>query len=235
MKQKIGLIALFLFISFSTFAHAIWIETNATGNKGKQQEVKVFLGEYSSGKPDSLKNWFSNMRDIKLMLTTPNGNNKILSLTPSTDHYTTNFVPSEDGAYILSITHTVADIYGETKIEYYAAATVQVNSTNFGILPKATLLALKPSKAQYHINQSIGIQVWYEQKPLAAAKVVIDAPFGWSKTVDTDTSGNSKFTPLIPGKYMIEAIKNDKAIGSHFGKAYKTISHIVTYCIQVQP
>lgn len=235
MKQKIGLITLFLCISFSTFAHAIWIETNATGNKGKQQEVKVFLGEYSSGKPDSLKNWFSNMRDIKLTLTTPDGNSKILSLTPSVDHYATSFIPTEDGVYMLSITHTVADIYGETKIEYYATATVQVNSTNFETLPKATLLALKPSNAQYHINQPIGIQVLFEQKPLAAAKVVIDASHGWSKTLDTDTYGNSKFIPLTPGRYMIEAIKNDKVVGSYLGKAYKTISHIVTYCIQVQP
>jgi uncharacterized GH25 family protein len=234
MKAKLLLFIILLLPGVQVLAHAIWIETNQKGVKGKQQEVSIFFGEYADNERDSVAKWFSNLRDMQLFLTAPDGAKTKLDLRAVVDHYAAAFTPGSEGVYTLSVSHTVADIYGETKIEYYAVASVFVNSTDTRSLPATTLLAIQPG-AETTNNKPVSVNVYNNQTLLPGAKVVIASPAGWERTLYTNQQGAVSFTPLVTGRHMLEAVRVDKTPGTHGGKAYKSVTHLVTYCIDVKP
>ena len=49
MKKSIITLLFLFFIASQSFAHYLWIETNATGKIGQTQEIKIFYGEYTYG------------------------------------------------------------------------------------------------------------------------------------------------------------------------------------------
>lgn len=233
MKKFILGIALLLPTIFAS-AHAIWIETALKGTKDKEQEVRVYLGEYAENERDSVAAWFSNLKDLQLYVTGPDGKRQQINLKADGDHYEGNFIPSADGNYTLSIHHTVADVYGETKIEYYASATVMVGKTGPSTLTSSTALAIVPGSEEPKSLQSIPVSVFYEGQPAAAARVEISSPDGWVKGIQGNERGEAAFKPIGKGQYMLEAIKTEKTTGSHNGKPYKTVRHLVTHCIYVK-
>ncbi len=232
--MKIRLSIALLFLSINSFAHAIWIETKANGKKGQSQEVNIYFGEYADNERDSVATWFSNLRDVKLLLVLPDGTKQPLNLEAAVNHYTSSFTPTKDGVYALSIVHTVADVYGNAKIEYYASASVSVNSDDLSPLKGATLLAIQPKRIDARVHQPVSLAVFNNAVFLPKAKVVIASPDGWTKTIYADDTGTITFTPVTTGRYMIEAIRSDKTPGTHGGKPYNAVTHLVTYCIDVR-
>lgn len=232
MKHKLVLLALLVIAAAQTFAHALWIETNARGAQGQPQQVSIFFGEYSENERDSTAHWFSNLKDIKLFVTAPDGTKTALPITAETLHFAATFTPTTNGVYTLSIAHTVADVYSNMKIEYYTAATVGVNSTDTKNLQAATALAVQPAAA-VTLHQPATINVYNNSQLFTGAKVVIVAPDGKEKNLVSNAKGAATFTPEAAGRYMIEAIRTDKTPGEHNGKPYKNITHLVTYCISV--
>lgn len=124
--KKITLSIALMLCAFLASAHAVWIETALKGTKNKSQDVRVYLGEYAENQRDSVTHWFSNLKDVKLYVTVPDGKREEIAIKENGNHLAGNFIPATDGNYTLSISHTVETIYGETKIEYYATATVIV-------------------------------------------------------------------------------------------------------------
>lgn len=53
------------------FAHALWIETKATGTKGKAQEISVYFGEFSDNDITKADKWFSDLKDFSLVVISP--------------------------------------------------------------------------------------------------------------------------------------------------------------------
>lgn len=233
MKKIILSLILVLSVFFAS-AHAVWIETNAKGIKNKAQEVSVFLGEFAENERDSVAKWFSNMKEVKLFVSGPGISNQEIKLSEAGNHLAGNFTPTADGVYTLSISHTVADVYGETKIEYYATAVVavgkEVSSTVAG-----TTLDVVPSLEIAKAKQPVSLKVVFDKQPAAAAKVMIISPEGWEKTLKSNEKGEVNFLPIQTGTHMLEAVKNDKtASGTHNGKSYKAVTHLVTRCITVK-
>jgi uncharacterized GH25 family protein len=232
MKKIILCLTLVLSVFFAS-AHAVWIETNSKGVKNKAQEVSVFLGEFADNERDSVAKWFSNMKDVKLFVSGPGISNQEIKLTEAVNRLVGNFTPTADGVYTLSISHTVADIYGENKIEYYATAVVTVGKeASFAAAGKKldVISSLETAKAK----QPISIKVAFDKQP-AAAKVVIISPEGWENTLYSNEKGEVNFTPIQTGTHMLEAVKNDKtASGTHNGKSFKSVTHLVTHCITVR-
>jgi uncharacterized GH25 family protein len=216
-------------------AHAVWIETSLIGTKNKSQEVRVYLGEYAEGVRDSVSKWFSNMKDVELFVTAPDGKREQITLKANGNHLVGNFTPSQDGSYALSITHTVAEIYGEVKIIYYASATVNTGKASASQLPAATALAVVPASETPKKLQQTSVKVLNAQQPLAEAKVEVCSPAGWIKTQHSDAKGEVSFAPLEAGQYMFEAVRTEKTPGTHTnGKTYKSITHLVTHCVAVK-
>lgn len=233
MKKFILGLTLVLSVLFAS-AHAVWIETNSKGTKNKAHEVSVFLGEFAENERDSVGKWFSNMKDVKLFVSGPGISNQEIKLTVAGNRLVGNFTPTADGLYNLSISHTVADIYGENKIEYYATAVVMVGKE----IPTGGAgikLDVVPSVEVAKVKQPLSLKVWFANEPTESVKVIIISPDGWEKTKYSDKNGEVSFAPYQAGTHMLEAVKNDKtASGTHNGKTFKSVTHMVTHCITVK-
>lgn len=234
MKTKIALLFFFMAFSISgAFAHALWIETAATGKKGQAQEVKVFFGEYESGEPDSAAKWFSNLKDFKLVLTAPNGKTQVLTASPDVLFYKTSFTPDQNGTYKLSVVHEVATVYEKAKIEYYAFADVAVSTLKINTsFPAEAALTIRPDKHALKAGEKATHQVIYNKAPFANQKLTVVGPDKKGQQTETDAAGKFTFNPTTKGNYFLEAFTEDKTPGQLNGKDYDKIWHLVTYTTQ---
>lgn len=232
--KKITLSVALLLCAFFASAHAVWIETALKGTKNKSQDVRVFLGEYAANERDSVSNWFSNMKDVKLFVTTPAGTREEISLRADGRSLNGQFTPATEGTYTLTISHTVETIYGETRIEYYATATVIVGKESASRLAGGTLLSVVPAAEEAKGFASVPLTLYKDKAPLADAKVEVISPDGWVKELKSGADGVATFTPLQAGQYLVEASYNEKSSGTHYDKPYHSVVHIVTHSINVK-
>lgn len=232
--KKLILSIVLLMSAFYASAHALWIETSAKGTKGKVHEVKIYFGEFSDSERDSVAGWFSNLEEAQLFLTDPSGNRQQVTVKDAGVYLSGTFVPAVPGVYVLSVSHTVADVYGEAKIEYYASATVVVGKEGESAIAKATALSIIPSAEEVKVQQDVELKVLFDNQPQAKTKVTIASPSGWVKTLYSDDKGQTHFAAERMGTHQLEAIRNDKTPGTHNGKPYKTVTHLVTHCIYVK-
>lgn len=216
-------------------AHALWIETGVKGAKGKSHNVKIFFGEYAENERDTVSKWFSNLKEVQVFVTAPDGSKKQLTLTDAVNHYSSSFTPDQQGTYIVSLAHTVADVYGTNKLEYYATATVLVGGVDNKGLRNATTLALQPANDEIAGKKEAVVEVYKNSQALANAKVEVASPDGWVKAVHANTNGQASFIPFSSGMHMLEVIHSDKtASGTHNGKNFQSVTHIVTHCVYVK-
>jgi hypothetical protein len=233
MKRKSALLLAFFIFSLShAFAHALWIETAASGQKGHVQEVKIYFGEYESNAPDSAKTWFSNLKDFSLLLTAPDGTVSVLKTAPGVLHYASSFIPEQDGQYTLSIVHEVKTIYENAKIEYYAFARVTVGTpvkakTSF---PARALLTISPEQALLKAGQWTAVQVNYHKKPFAKQKITVISPAG-KAAPETGQDGKFILNAGQKGNYFLEAFAEEPTPGKLDGNAYEKVWHVATYFI----
>ncbi|WPQ61725.1 DUF4198 domain-containing protein [Chitinophaga sancti] len=232
--KKITLSIALLLCAFFASAHAVWIETALKGTKNKAQDVRVFLGEYAANERDSVSNWFSNMKDVKLFVTTPAGAREEISLKADGRSLAGQFTPATEGTYTLAISHTVETIYGETKIEYYATATVVVGKESASQLGGITFLSVVPGAEEPKGFGNVPLTIYKGKAPLADAKVEVISPDGWVKELKSGQNGVANFIPLQAGQYLVEASYNVKSEGTHHDKPYKSVVHIVTHNVNVK-
>ncbi|MBO9672613.1 MAG: DUF4198 domain-containing protein [Sphingobacteriaceae bacterium] len=236
MKTKISLLALFLALGITNvFAHALWIETSATGKKGQAQGIKVFFGEYESNECDTTAKWFSNLKDFKLVLTAPNGTTTILTTSPDVLFYKASFTPDQDGTYKIAIVHEVATVYEKAKIEYYAFADVAVGTLKINkVFPADATLTIRPGKYALKVGETAVHEVIYNKTPFANQKLTVVGPDKKAQTTTTDAAGKFTFNPGAKGNYFLEAFTEDKTPGKLNGQDYEKTWHLVTYTTEVK-
>ena len=132
MKSNILKIVSFLFLMLfaapQLFAHALWIETKATGTKGKAQEISVYFGEFSDNDITKADKWFSDLKDFSLILVSPSKKETKLTSKALDNKYQAFFTPDEDGVYTVVMHHKVKDVYGTMVLDYNSSATVVVGN-----------------------------------------------------------------------------------------------------------
>lgn len=221
----------------SLFAHAIWIETVTSGKIGQSQEVKVFLGEYAGNERDSIEHWFSNMKDFTLYLVKPDGQKEKLTCTPNGNYFTATFTPAVAGTHLLTIDHTVQEVYSGSKIHYYAMGLVKVNNALNGVdnVKEHTDFSLLTNfQKSNKLNQPATVQLSYKKGIPAAGEVTVQSPEGWTKAIKAGPAGNITFSPAWKGRYMLEGTFTETASGQHEGKDFNKVWHCVTYCMDVE-
>lgn len=214
-----------LLLTFGTsqlFAHALWIETASSGKSGQAQEVKVYYGEYASNEREETEKWYSDVKDFSLWLTAP-GKEKIkLTTTPGSNFYSATFTPEGNGHYVLTVSHEAKELGGTTKYEFIASSVVTIGkpaAIDAAAVPVSVNVQTAEAKI-YKINAPVQIKAVADGKPLAKKTVSVFSPEGWSKELTTDENGIITFSPIWPGRYVLEVSTHEKTEGTHHGKAY---------------
>jgi len=222
MKSLI-LASLLILGSNQLFAHALWIETSSAGKAGKEQQVKVFYGEYVSNEREDVAKWYSDVKDFSLWLTAP-GKEKIkLSTTAGSNFYAASFTPDADGIYVLTVSHEAKELGGTTKYEFLSTAVVAVGKPaviDHAQIPAALQVHTTEVKI-YKTNALVKFKAVQNGKPLVNKTVSVFSPEGWGKEITTDENGLFTFKPIWAGRYVLEVSAMDKtAKGTHHGKDY---------------
>ena len=237
MKLKLLVLALLSFCSTHLFAHAMWIETNPAGIKGKPQEVKIFFGEYADKDITPSAKWFSDIKDFSLVVIGPDRKEIKLSATAKEKFYSATLTPAEDGVYTLVMHHIVKDTYGSMKLDYNSSATVTVGNQLNGNDANANnnvISLFNEAATTAKQNTLVKIKAVYDGKPAAKHEMKVFAPNGWGKELYSNDEGHVSFTPIWPGKYMAEFAYTDKTPGEHNGKKYEEVWKVATYIINVK-
>src|SRR5690606_21269426 len=133
MKKLITL-ALFLITANSVFAHYLWIETNPKGELNKEQEIRVYYGEYTYGVVEKVNGEaFPKVKDFTLWVIDPSGHKIELQTEASESYYTAKFTPSVNGTYTVLLNNDKIDVidytkydFGIFKTHYHSVAKIQV-------------------------------------------------------------------------------------------------------------
>lgn len=235
MKKLFSIAALLLVSMSNIFAHALWIETSTTGKAGQKQAIKIVYSE-PDDKPEKLADWYSDVKDFELWLTTPDKQKVKLATVAGEDHFTSDFTPEKDGVYTLSISKAAKDLGGSTIYEFNASAIVKVGKSLAGndadFNTNAISVYADASKA-FKINKPFGFTTFLKGKPTEKLHVAIASPSGWNRNISSAANGVAEFTPIWPGTYKIETSTSEKAEGDHFGKPYTSIWRCATLLVDV--
>lgn len=224
-------------IQGNVFGHALWIETNSQGKKGKPQAVRVYFGEYSANERDSTGNWFSDIAGFQLFVTAPDGVKTLVKSKVESNCFLAEFTPGSKGVYVFSIDHVVRDLYYESLIHYYALASVVVDNdaaTGASNLATATDLAIGVQLSkEFKVKEELGLDIFF-QKGTKDAKLTVQPPLGWTKDFEVNEAGHASFVPFIDGRYLLESFVAEDKKDTHNGKEYKAVWNCVTYCVEVK-
>ncbi|WP_129713840.1 DUF4198 domain-containing protein [Pedobacter sp. SYP-B3415] len=232
MKKLLFAVFILLATTVQTFAHALWIETQSRGVKGQKQDVKIFFGEYAENERDSTAKWFSNMRSFQLALTGPDGKRVILPVTQESGFFSASFTPEKDGQYLLSVMHEVDEVYDGGKLQYYALAEVSVANKS---------RSKSPFETYFHIGGTTGakqgqvstMNLQFNKKAAVEQTITVVAPGARPAELKTGANGSADFKPTAAGPYFFEAVREEKKDGTHLGKPYNKIWHMVTLFTEV--
>ncbi|NGM65375.1 DUF4198 domain-containing protein [Sphingobacterium sp. SGR-19] len=200
---------LYCTLSQAVYAHALWIEpSSSSAQKSTVHTVKVFYGEYEHGTRDLVKDWYADLKELKLWVQHPNGQSTLLETTAADDHLAASFTPEQDGLYLIHTTHTASELGGQTKYIFSASLPVAVGQSDLMITnPKEPNLLAFVSPTENRTDQEVDIFVFDNgSAPTDAAVTVISAE-GWAKTFKTDSNGKVSFRPLWKGRYVVETSK----------------------------
>ncbi|QNK63299.1 DUF4198 domain-containing protein [Pedobacter sp. PAMC26386] len=224
---------LFCFITTNLYAHALWIETNNTGKIGQQQTVKIYYGEYAANEKENVSKWYSDVKDFTLWLVSPNQIRTQLKLSADSNSFTSNFTPDQNGLYALEVSHEAKELGGTTKYHFLASTNIIVGK---GLTASSTnVLNLQLNTASpVKVNQTVKLAASLNNTAAKAKTVAILSPSGWAKETKTDENGIVQFTPLWPGKYVVEVTEFQKVKGEHQGKSYEAIWQGATYSFEVK-
>lgn len=235
--KTLSFLFLMLFAAPQIFAHALWIDTKATGTKGKAQEISVYFGEFSDNDITKADKWFSDLKDFSLVVISPSKKETKLTSKALDNKYQAFFTPDEDGVYTIVMHHTVGDVYGTMKLDYNSSATVVVGNKSAGNVAAANNNKISVFSENADIakkNTVINVSALYDGAIAKSQKIKVIAPNGWEKELWTNDKGEISFTPIWSGNYMVEFAYTEKSAGEHNGKKYDEIWKMATYQIAVK-
>ncbi|GGF46189.1 DUF4198 domain-containing protein [Echinicola rosea] len=236
MKTKFSLLfVLALFANLGcAMAHALWIETETSGKKGQEQQVKIYYGEYGEGMIEKVEDWYSDVKDFELWLIDPQGNKTQLETTASAAFFTASFTPNMDGVYRLQVGHSAKDLGGEYVYQFNTATQVWVGKAKETTLegPKTDLALVMTSPDKGGLKNPLHFKVLFKGEAKEGVTVAVDGPTGWSKEYTTDANGEIEVETPWKGQYIVEAVDTEETSGEHFGAPYEFIWRCATQSIK---
>lgn len=237
MKKTAFLLLILVLISTKSFAHYLWIETNAYGTINQEQDIKVFFGEYTYGVVEQVQGEaFPNVKDFTLWVIDELGKKTKLEVIAKDNHYLANFTPKSNGTFTVVLNNNAIDVidytqydFGIFKTHYHSVAKIQVGKTmNNTSIDNPNGITIKDVSEN---PNNITLQVFYKNKPLAKNELQVYVSDLWSKTLHTDENGKVTFNLPWKTKYIIETTTKEEVPGTYKNKDYQFIWHCATYSI----
>jgi len=214
-----------LFLSVLSFqfsnAHALWIESAQEGKLNQSHAIKIFYGEYEHQSIDAIDQWYSDVKDFKLFVISPDQKSTALSKENAGDHFTASFIPTLEGTYLIKVVHPARQPYEITAFEFSSLAQVRVGKSSNITLEQALGIQLQTIASP--VGQEVKGQVYFKKEAYGEAELIIMGPHGWTKTIKTDSRGAFTFQPLIKGKYVLEVSKMEEEKQEWFGQSIEKL------------
>lgn len=200
-------------------AHYLWIESE------KSAGARVYFGEFNEGVREKRGGRLEERAALQLWLEQPAHSKKKLSWVKKEDHFY-SAIPTQAGAWLVAVdlTSEVKDYskhdIGIVKPMFYARAAVGEPqppahpSLELDLLPVA--------------GQPDTVQVFFQKKALAGAKVFVYAPNLWMQELKSDEQGKLRFTTPWPGRYVLDVVHKEAKPGELEGKRYDAVRHRMT-------
>lgn len=233
MKIVLTSIAVFLLGIGYSFAHAIWIETPATGRQGVAQEIKIYFGEFGTEDISKTNDWFSDLNQFELQLTDPDGQTRLLTLKANGDHFAASFIPEADGLYNLVLHKTASEVSYGYKLEYMASAHVQVGRER-AFSAQGQPIALQPLAERYQTGEAVNLSILIDSTLSGEKEIKVISPNTWVKQLYPNEKSQASFVPLWPGKYLVETTVTEKRANQWKGKDYTVHYRCHTYLLEVK-
>jgi uncharacterized GH25 family protein len=238
MMKRTSFLVLTLLLSFVTtsiFAHALWIETAATGKVGQKQAVKVFYGEYADLGRDSVATWYSDVKDFSLWLVGPDNKKTQLTMAPGLNYFEGSFTPDQNGSYTVVLSHEAKELGGTTKYHFLSSASISVGNVAPVQTQNGNALSLHlDDVSSLKVKKAVKMTAFLNAAAARKKAVTVFSPTGWSKEFYTNENGVFEFTPLWAGRYVVEISDTDKTPGQHNGKDYKATWKGATYSLEIK-
>jgi hypothetical protein len=213
--------ALFCVLSLPALAraHYVWIESETAA------AARVYFGEFNEGVREKTGGRLDERAALELWLDRPGQAKEPLSLSKRPDHLATPLHDAAGWLLAADLTSEVKDYrkhdLGIVKPMFYARAAVANR-------PSAArpVLALDLIPAP---GQPGTVQVFFQGKPLAGAKVLVYAPNLWMQELKSDEQG--RLTPITPwpGRYVLDVTHKQASPGEFRGQRYEAVRHRMTF------
>lgn len=236
-------------------AHFVWVEADAIAPAETGQPLKIYFGEYSEflreergGRLDSIDGVTLRVQDSKQGTTE-------VALTKQVNHFAgalPSCLPGRNAVVAQQAQAPVQDLrkhdIGIVKPMFYARTYFmcleegrineherdQAAPMALDMIPLTKGLNLATGRVSHVPGGEIVVKGFFKGQPLPNATILVHAPIGWDKELKTDGEGIVAFTPLWPGRYVLELIHVEKTPGEFQGKTYEALRHRSTLAIQVR-
>ncbi|MDT0650115.1 hypothetical protein [Autumnicola edwardsiae] len=225
---------LFLAVA-SVQAHALYIDTNPEGVRGKRHEVKVYYSEFTDGTVENVADWYSDVVNFHLYLVQPNGNRITINTTAHRDHYSASFVPEREGPYRLQISHMAEDPGDGTAYQFNAFAQVIVGESvqSFSLTETAPDLVLIEKAQEIKDSDKRIFRTFFKGVAKGGITATIFLPSGETREIVSNSEGILEVELPEKGIYFLEATTYHEEESGHTRKAaYKATWRCATWKIE---
>ncbi|MEQ9439338.1 MAG: hypothetical protein RIG62_09830 [Cyclobacteriaceae bacterium] len=240
MKKNIKgfcLLLLFSIVSLSSsYAHALYIDTEVTGKSGSSHAVKVYYSEFADRKDEKIKDWYSDVAAFELWVVAPDGKRSQLPTTAQDDHYVAKFVPEQQGIYRLEINHTAEDPGDGTAYQFNAFAHVQVGkaSPTPPITGNSNVLALIEEGSSLKNDKTKTFKTYLNGELKGNVTTTVFLPSGETKEIESNAEGVLEIDLEEEGRHFLEATVYHKDEAGETKKAtYKSVWRCATQKIDI--
>ena len=236
-------------------AHFVWVEAEATAPAETGQPIKVYFGEYSEFLREEHGGRLDSIDGVTLRVQDPKRGKTDVPLTKQVNHFAgalSSCLPGRNAVVAEQAKAPVQDLrkhdLGIVKPMFYARTHFvcledgRVNEhdrdqsapLDLDLIPRTTGLNLATGRMSHVPGGEIVVKALFRGKVLPGTQVLVHAPIGWDKELKTDADGMVSFTPLWPGRYVLEMIHVEKTPGEFEGAAYEALRHRSTLALPVK-